>query len=64
MKAVEIGEVMEKKSGKGILKLAGNHLNLTVDEAAGMTLKELVKVIKKLSASVVAQAEKKKKEKK
>lgn len=60
-KPFKIGESMAKKSGKMTLKIAGNYLNLTIEEASEMTLVELVELIKKLSGSVVAQAEKEKK---
>jgi len=46
---------MSKKTSAAIVKLAGNHLNLTVEEAAKIPLIKLVDIIKKLSGSLVAQ---------
>ena len=46
---------MDKRTSKAIIKLAGNHLNLTIDEAARMPLVKLIDIIKKLSGSLVSQ---------
>lgn len=52
---------MEKISGKKILKLAGDCLNMTCDDVCRLSVQEIVNLIRSLSASVVSQAEMKEK---